>query len=170
MNIHDLERLPRNVARMIEPVPPTTCWIYTGAVNSAGYGTASVQTTERWLVHRLSYTKLVGPIPKGMTIDHLCRVKLCVNPDHMEVVSHRENNLRGNSMAARWARRTHCGKCGRELGPINNHRKRGCGHCWAAYMREYGITNRDRLREARRLRKARAAKHSPAAAKSAAER
>lgn len=58
------------------------CWIWTGARSTNGYG--------NWrgrLVHRLAYELLVGPIPDGLTIDHLCRVRNCVNPDHLDPVT-----------------------------------------------------------------------------------
>lgn len=66
------------------------CWMWTGAIDRDGYGKHSSTTA-----HRAVYQTLVGPIPAGMTIDHLCRVRACVNPDHLEVVTNRENIARG---------------------------------------------------------------------------
>jgi hypothetical protein len=60
------------------------------------------------LPHRVFYELANGPIPKGLEADHLCRNTLCVNPDHIELVTHRENILRGNSPSAQQARQTHC--------------------------------------------------------------
>src|SRR3989304_2992011 len=60
------------------------------------------------MVHRLIYEALVGPIPNGLTIDHLCRVRRCVNPDHMEPVTMLVNCLRGEGPTAKQARQTHC--------------------------------------------------------------
>lgn len=73
--------------------PPTPCVIWTGAVNSKGYPCYAV---EGWstLAHRIAYEAARGPIPEGMTIDHLCLVKRCVNPDHLEVVARSENTRR----------------------------------------------------------------------------
>lgn len=59
-------------------------------------------------VHRVAYELRVGPIPEGMQIDHLCRVRRCVNPAHLEPVSQTENIRRGDSFAGREARQTHC--------------------------------------------------------------
>jgi DNA-binding transcriptional regulator YiaG len=68
----------------------TPCWIWQGSVNHAGYGRNS-----RGMAHRSYYAEANGPIPDGFTIDHLCRVRACVNPEHMEVVTHKENTRRG---------------------------------------------------------------------------
>lgn len=58
--------------------------------------------------HRFAYRFLVGPIPEGLDLDHLCRNTLCVNPKHLEPVTKAENNYRGNSWSGRNTRKTHC--------------------------------------------------------------
>lgn len=83
------------------PVPdyaPTlgSCLIWTGKTTTAGYGTF---TSAQKYVHRYAWERVNGPIPEGLTIDHLCRVRNCVNPDHLEVVTREENSRR--EMAAR---------------------------------------------------------------------
>lgn len=80
---------------------PGGCWLWT-AGTSKGYG--------QFLngAHRVSYEMLVGPIPEGLHIDHLCRVRACVNPDHLEPVTRKENILRGVGAPAVNARKTHC--------------------------------------------------------------
>ncbi len=83
------------------------CWIWTRATNKHGYGCARHQG-QRQLAHRTAYELLVGPIPDGLEPDHLCRNSPCVNPDHIELVTHRTNSLRGYSPPARNARKTHC--------------------------------------------------------------
>lgn len=60
------------------------------------------------LAHRYAYELLVGPIPEGLHIDHLCRVRLCVNPAHLEAVTCHENNRRSTSPTAVNAKKTHC--------------------------------------------------------------
>jgi hypothetical protein len=74
------------------------CWVWLGALNAAGYG----HLRRFGYAHRLSWEMLRGPIPQGMTIDHLCRNRKCVRPDHLEVVSRAENVRREN------ASRSHC--------------------------------------------------------------
>ena len=66
------------------------CWLWAGAVMSTGYGKLTWQY-QQMLAHRASYELHVGPIPDGMQIDHLCEVRLCVNPKHLEPVMQYEN-------------------------------------------------------------------------------
>jgi HNH endonuclease len=85
------------------------CWEWAGGHNRDGYGT--VYTTPGSGprgAHRVIYELLVGPIPDGLEIDHLCRNRGCVNPGHMEPVSKRVNLLRGLGVGARNAAKTHC--------------------------------------------------------------
>jgi hypothetical protein len=109
--------LPRNFARKITVDQGTGCWIFTGALNSKGYGCIAVDGdgTIR-LAHRAAYELLIDRIPAGMVIDHaVCAVKRCCNPAHLEVVTVRENNRRAvaaglayPALAARNAAKTHC--------------------------------------------------------------
>ena len=83
-------------ARYLEPIPESGCWIWTGALTTRGYGSVRVANgTAR--AHRATYEMALGPIPTGLELDHLCRVPTCVNPDHLEPVTHTENVRRGNS-------------------------------------------------------------------------
>lgn len=78
----------------ISPEPMSGCWLWTSNISKAGYARLSVNNRRQY-VHRLSYEEFVGPIPDGLQIDHLCRVRCCVNPDHLEPVTHLENIRRG---------------------------------------------------------------------------
>lgn len=76
---------------------PEGCWPWLGHRMPRGYGQVRVGTTH-WLAHRVAYTLTFGPIPKGMVLDHLCRNTWCVNPDHLEVVTQRENLRRSREV------------------------------------------------------------------------
>ena len=92
------------------PEPNSGCWLWTAATNGNGYGVIRLgpRPASMGYAHRVSYELHKGPIPEGLVIDHLCRVTLCVNPDHLEVVTHRENLLRGVGFSAVNAKKTHC--------------------------------------------------------------
>jgi len=83
------------------------CWDWTGSHNPKGYGSFNVNKGHR-PAHRLAYEIMRGPIPEGLTLDHLCRNRGCVNPAHLEPVTNRENVLRGIGPTAKAARATHC--------------------------------------------------------------
>lgn len=95
------------------------CWIWTGSVGQDGYGRIRLAGAIR-RTHRLSYLAHKGEIPSGTVLDHLCRVRECCNPDHLEAVTNRENILRGESSSAQRARQTHC-KRGHEFKPENTY-------------------------------------------------
>lgn len=98
------------------PEPNSGCWLWGGAMNSRGYGLFSMTRSggkRVYRVHRLAYEAENGPIPVGLQIDHLCCVKLCVNPAHLEPVTNDENARRrwlGGYHKKRPRRRTHCPK------------------------------------------------------------
>ena len=83
------------------------CWLWTGSQTGNGYGQFKVDG-RIVLAHRLAYSLLVSAIPEGLQIDHLCRTRNCVNANHLEVVTHRENIMRGFSPTALNTVKTHC--------------------------------------------------------------
>lgn len=84
------------------------CWNWQGYINQRwGYGYVRINS-KLWRVHRLSFTLLKGGIPSGKHLDHLCRNRICVNPDHLEPVTNKENVLRGNGITAQNERKTQC--------------------------------------------------------------
>lgn len=103
-----IDRVLRNIIR----IPEAGCWIWEGKTQSNGYGVLRTKgrTGKYSYVHRVSYEHYKGPIPQGLQIDHLCRVRCCCNPSHMEAVTQRENMLRGEHPNLRAARTGLCAK------------------------------------------------------------
>lgn len=82
-----------------------TCWLWTGHLNNNGYGKIGDEGRRSVYAHRAMYELLIAPIPPGLTIDHLCRTPACVNPAHLEPVTHAENLRRGRHAQSE---KTHC--------------------------------------------------------------
>lgn len=94
---------------------PGGCWLWAGSLNDNGYGILDVRTdgkARRFGVHRLMYELLVGPIPEGLTLDHVwergCRFRHCVNPDHLEPVTQKENSRRASGAVMNGRRHGAC--------------------------------------------------------------
>lgn len=120
--------------RMSYPEPNTGCWIWAHDSVTGGYGRAwdKIQRKKK-LAHRLSYETYVGPIPEGLTIDHLCANPHCINPQHLQPKTQKENSLSsGRSPAKLNKAKTHCPK-GHEYNIVNTfvHKdgRRDCRTC-----------------------------------------
>ena len=132
------EVLPGRIRSKFVVNDETGCWIWIGAGGSGGYGRVNHPIST--LAHRVVYTLLVGPIGEGLTIDHLCRVRECVNPAHMEPVTNAENTRRGESPPACNARVEHC-IAGHPFDAKNTYRMpsggRRCRRCHADRQLRY---------------------------------
>lgn len=107
------EKILKRIEKFIVPDPNSGCWLWIGST-SVGYGKFSGGKTREGKrcpisAHRFVYEHHKGKIPEGLELDHLCRTRCCVNPDHLEPVTRLENVRRGQGgMHLRW--RTHCPK------------------------------------------------------------
>lgn len=129
-----IDRIMQRVERSGE------CWLWTGHLDRYGYGQISVNN-HREKVHRAAYEAFVGLIPDGLVIDHTCRVRRCVNPAHLEPVTHAENVRRGtpaNSL------KTHCPQ-GHAYDDANTYRgagRRDCRTCRREATRRFEARKR----------------------------
>lgn len=121
------------------------CWSWRPPLTKSGYGQIRISGKLQYS-HRVSYVLARGLIPSGLTIDHLCRNRACVNPDHLEAVSLRTNTLRGESPHAKNARKTHCIN-GHALTRENTFRTkrpgRACKACHLITCKKYREKRRD---------------------------
>ena len=127
----DLERM----RGFINPDPNSGCWLWSGSMNVYGYGVLPIQRGDdrRWLLaHRAVYTSDRGPVSPDLCLDHKCRVRCCVNPDHLQPMTWQENLTMPNGNGP--GQRTHCPR-GHEYTPENTYHppkrpnQRGCLTC-----------------------------------------
>lgn len=137
---HRKKRIEESIRESVMPEPNNGCFLWIGELSPGGYGRKRY-LGKRLYAHRLVYEMEHGEIPKDMTIDHLCRVRSCVNPKHMEVVTNKENILRGISPSALNFRKKFCAKCS---GPYtkDNRAKRTCVNCRNTYRRNRRAINK----------------------------
>lgn len=151
------ESLPQRFWDKVYPEPNTGCWLW-AATAVGGYGVIQGENRKKVLAHRWAISAALGWWPaKGLDVDHLCRQRSCVNPDHLEVVTHQVNTLRGERAGAR----PMCPK-GHVMDESNTYyswsrnrlgervRRRHCHTCINTRDREWARRNQAAYRQRRR--------------------
>lgn len=138
-------------------VGPGGCWLWGAAMIKGGYAVFGAPRTEqsgprKVLAHRYAYEVLIGPIPTGLSLDHLCRTRHCVNPGHLEPVTRGENVLRGIGPCAVNARKVSC-KRGHPLDSANTYvipstGYRACRTCRVIHKATFAARRTDLRRSA----------------------
>lgn len=114
-------------------------WLIDSHLTRDGYARIWVDGKRR-RAHRVAYELLVGPIPDGLQIDHLCKVRNCVNPEHLEPVTQAENLRRSEAWAGVNSRKTHCPR-GHSYSHTDSTGRRICRECVAAAQRKHRSRN-----------------------------
>lgn len=129
-----LERFTKKIAEPFDV--HNDCWIWTAAKDKDGYGRFQVgyRCTN---AHRVAYELFVGPIPEGHHVDHMCKNKSCVRPDHLQVLTHFENSGQGRRD------KTHC-PYGHEYSESNTYRHIGRRHCKTCHVEWERIYRKER--------------------------
>lgn len=132
------------------------CWLWIGMIDKDGYGIASWRHQNK-KAHRMSYLDFYGEIDSKLVIDHLCRVRSCVNPTHLELVTTRENALRGYSPVGINHKKTHCSK-GHEytddnlwIGKSRGNPERMCKTCCSLRHKNSRVKILARRKEKRKI-------------------
>lgn len=134
------------------PEPNSGCWLWVAGLNASGYGVffEGKKTRQNSLAHRWAYKHFVGDIPDGLVLDHICGVRCCVNPDHLEAVTQSENLRRSDKLRAHYNKRrtqTHCARghpfSGANVYTYETNGKRYCKTCKRESHRRYRVEKRN---------------------------
>lgn len=137
---------PERILESIVADPQTGCWLWTGKISPNGYASVGGK-----LIHRTSYEFFIGSIAEGLCVDHLCRVRHCVNPDHMEVVTYSENVKRGLLPGLNRSRKnakTHCPNGHLYTESNSSFNSRGHRECRECHRLRAGLQYRSLKRKA----------------------
>ena len=137
----------------VERITASGCWIWIGALSIGGYGKFLLDGRLIY-AHRFSFERWRGPIQDQRVLDHICRVRPCVNPWHLRSVSYQTNSIENSlGMSAIHAKKTRCGICGSDYVWRRDRNARTCPTCNTKKCREYRLRNLERLREYERRKK-----------------
>lgn len=147
--MRSIQKLEERLASKIRLAPTSDCWLWCGTISARGYGYICIAGKSR-LAHRVSYELFYGLIPVGLEIDHICRVRNCINPKHLRTVTHNQNMMADGSLNIfkRLKEQTHC--IHGHLFSVENTRikKNGgriCKECNRQYTRESLARKKARL-------------------------
>lgn len=144
MDIIQEKAKARLLAKVRQNANVLGCWEWQAYRDPSGYGKFSYLGEARF-AHIIAYLLFVGEVPEGLELDHRCHNTSCVNPDHLEPVTHSTNMLRGNTIVAHYAARTHC-KHGHLLETLNG--RRFCRTCKTRQYKECLARKRARAQTA----------------------
>lgn len=144
--------LPERLFNKLMADPNSGCWLWTGASNPDGYGLVKIPKTRRnQPAHRAVYEYFNGCAPAHLVMDHKCRNHACCNPNHLRVVTHRENILAGIGVSARAAAKDVCANGhSYEGGYLLYGKFRRCKICHLANCAKYYARHKDRINAKRR--------------------
>lgn len=150
-HLREITLTPKIINKFLNKTKITpSCWIWTGYIDKDGYGMLTDRS--RYLVHRISYQLYNGKIIDNMVIDHLCKNRKCVNPNHLDMITKQENNLRSSSPSSINIRKKKC-KHGHILTNENTYiqkftyrkPRRLCRKCISITCKKWRIKNHDRI-------------------------
>lgn len=132
----------------VSPEPNSGCWLWTGALSAGSYGSMFFEGRMQ-KAHRVAWQLLRGPVPEGLDLDHLCRVRICCNPGHLEPVTRSENLRRSPLKKLQNVNQTHC-KRGHEFTADNTMIRRNgwraCRTCMRMLIQNW--RNREKTKRA----------------------